>query len=144
MAKSNKQQFTLVPFVREKSHHITVVALLSGRPARLIVDTGAGGTIVDTGALAQFGLKLSSTSRKGVGVGSSSMRTSRIAKYRLVLGDLDVSDTRLLALDLSHVNAGLTKAKVAPVHGVLGADVLWRHRALIDYSRGLLFLERAS
>ncbi len=46
----------------------------------------------------------------------------------------------MLTLDLSHVNAGLKKAKVEPVVGVLGADVLWRHHAVIDYDRGLMLL----
>jgi hypothetical protein len=52
------------------------------------------------------------------------------------------SGTKLLTLDLSHVNAGLKKSKVAPVVGVLGADVLWRHHALIDYDRRLILLSR--
>ena len=43
-------------------------------------------------------------------------------------------------LDLSHVNAGLKKAKVERVVGVLGADVLWRRNAVIDYDRTLMLL----
>ena len=126
--------------MREKSRHITVVARLAGRPARFIVDTGAGGTILDSDAVTQYKLKLSSASRKGVGVGSVAMRMSYVAKHDLTLFDLDLSNTKLLTLDLSHVNAGLKKAKVAPVVGVLGADVLWRHYAVIDYARGLMLL----
>ena len=63
-----------------------------------------------------------------------------VAKHDLTLFDLDLSDTKLLTLDLSHANAGLKKAKVASVVGVLGADVLWRHHAVIDYDRGLMLL----
>jgi hypothetical protein len=70
------------------------------------------------------------------------MRMNYVAKHDLTLLDLDLSDTRLLTLNLSHVNSGLKTAKVAPVVGVLGADVLWRRRAVIDYDRGLLLLSR--
>ena len=47
MTVKNLGTFVLVPVTREKSHHITVEARLAGRPARFIIDTGAGGTIVD-------------------------------------------------------------------------------------------------
>ena len=63
-----------------------------------------------------------------------------VAKHDLMLFGLDLSNTKLLTLDLSHVNAGLKKCKVKPVVGVLGADVLWHHQAVIDYKRGLIIL----
>ena len=68
------------------------------------------------------------------------LRMNYVAKHDLTLFDLDLSDTKLLTLDLSHVNAGLKKCKVKPVVGVLGADVLWRHHAVVDYDRGLMLL----
>ena len=134
--------FVLIPIIREKSHHITVVARLAGRLARFVIDTVAGGTVLDFGAVSKYKLKLSSASRKGGGVGSAAMRMNYVAKHDLTLLDLDLSDTRLLTLDLSHVNAGLKSAGVAPVVGVLGADVLWRRHAVIDYDRGLLLLSK--
>src|SRR5438874_6614029 len=140
MPRKNIRKFVLIPIIREKSHHITVVARLTGLPARFVVDTGAGGTILDSQAVSQYKLKLSSASRKAGGVGSAAMRMNYVAKHDLTLVDLDLSDTKLLTLDLSHANAGLKKAKVASVVGVLGADVLWRHHAVIDYDRGLMLL----
>lgn len=142
MAAKTACEFVLIPIIREKSHHITVVARLAGRPARFIVDTGAGGTILDSDAVAKYKLRLSSASRKGGGVGSAAMRMNYVATHDLTLSDLDLSRTKLLTLDLSHVNAGLKKSKVEPVVGVLGADVLWRHHAVIDYDRGLMILSK--
>jgi hypothetical protein len=140
MPTKKMPRFVAIPMDREKSHHITVVARLGGRPARFIVDTGAGATVLDSGAVSRYKLKLSSASRRGGGVGSAAMRMNYVAKHDLELHGLDLSDTKLLTLDLSHVNAGLKHAKVEPVVGVLGADVLWRCRALVDYDRGVVFL----
>jgi len=140
MPTKNSRRYSLIPIIREKSQHITVEARLAGRPARFIVDTGAGGTILDSQAVSHYKLKLSSASRKAGGVGSAAIRMNYIAKHDLRLGELDLSDTSLLALDLSHVNVGLTKAKVERVAGVLGADVLWRRHAIIDYDRGVMLL----
>lgn len=140
MPTKNMRQFVAIPFIREKSHHITVRARLAGRSARFIVDTGAGGTILDSKAVSRYKLKLSSASRKAGGVGSAPTRMNYVAKHDLALMGLDLSDTKLLTLDLSHVNTGLKKAKVEPVVGVLGADVLWRGHAIIDYDRSLILL----
>jgi hypothetical protein len=142
MPTNKMRRFVAVPFFREKSHHITVLARLAGRSARFIVDTGAGGTILDSKAVSQYKLTLSSASRKAGGVGSAAMRMNYIGKHDLALLGLDLSDTKLLTLDLSHVNAGLKKAKVKPVVGVIGADVLWRRHAIIDYDRGVVVLSK--
>ncbi len=140
MPAKKVRQFALIPIAREKSRHITVVARLTGRPARFIVDTAAGGTFLDFHAVSHYKLRLSSASRKAVGVGAAATRMNYVAKHDLKLCEFDLSDTRLLTLDLSHVNAALVKARVERVAGVLGADVLWRHHAMIDYQRGLLLL----
>ena len=134
------RQFVLIPIIREKSHHITVAARLAGRSARFIIDTGAGGTIIDSEAVSHYKLKLSSALRKGGGVGSAAMRMNYVAEHDLTLFGLDLSSTKLLTLDLSHVNAGLKKCKVEPVVGVIGADMLWQRRAVIDYGKGLMLL----
>jgi hypothetical protein len=142
MTKQTVQQFVLIPFVREKSHHISVVARLAGRPARFVIDTGAGATILDSAAVSRYKLRLSSASRRAGGVGAAAKRMKYLAKHDLSLCGLDLSDTRLLTLDLSHVNAGLRAAGVEPVVGVLGADVLWRRHAVIDYDKGLVLLSQ--
>jgi hypothetical protein len=55
---------------------------------------------------------------------------------------VDLSSFKLIALDLTHVVAGLAKAKVEAIVGVLGADVLHRKNAVIDYARSIILLSR--
>ena len=50
------------------------------------------------------------------------------------------SDDGIYAVDLMHVNEGLVKKGASRVQGVLGADVLTYHRAVIDYATMSLFL----
>jgi hypothetical protein len=47
-------------------------------------------------------------------------------------------------MDLAHVNAGLALAKVAPIAGVFGADILWAHGAMLDYAKGIMLLSSRS
>lgn len=130
----------LVTFARKRSAHITVVRTLSGKPARFIIDTGAGGTCIAIGALDAYGLTLKGRSQKGGGLASMSMQLMAAAKHDLHLVGINLSRYTLHALDLSHVNAGLAAEKVRPIVGVLGADILHDRQALIDYGRQLLVL----
>ena len=90
MPKKKTLQFVLIPIIREKSHHITVVARLSGRAARFVIDTGAGGTILDSEAVSLYQLKLSSASDKAGGIGAAATRMNYVAKHDLTLFDLDL------------------------------------------------------
>ena len=130
----------IVPFKREKSGHITVIARLSGEPVRFIVDTGAGGTCIHSGLLEKYKLSLTDKRKKGGGVGTSTMTMSTVASHNLSLEHVDLSSFKLIALDLTHVVAGLAKAKVEEIVGVLGADVLHRKNAVIDYARSIILL----
>lgn len=130
----------IVPFKREKSGHITVIARLSGKPVRFIVDTGAGGTCVHSGLLEKYNLSLMDTTRKGGGVGTSTMTMATVVSHNLSLEGVDLTSFKLIALDLTHVVAGLAKAKVEAIVGVLGADVLHRKNAVIDYARSIILL----
>ena len=132
----------IVPFKREKSGHITVVARLSGKPARLIVDTGAGGTCIHSELLKKYKLNLTDKTKNGGGVGTSTMKMTTVESHNLSLQGVDLSPFKLIALDLSHVIAGLKKAKVEEIVGVLGADILHRRGAVIDYARGIILLSQ--
>jgi hypothetical protein len=142
MASKQASSIAVVPFKREKTGHITVAGHLSGKPVRLIVDTGAGGTCIHSGFLEKYKLNLTSKTEKGGGVGTSTMRLTTVASHNLSLQDVDLSPFKLLALDLSHVIAALTRKKVEAFVGVLGADVLHRKHAVIDYARSIILLSR--
>ena len=42
---------------------------------------------------------------------------------------------------MSHVNEALTHYKTKPVDGIIGADVLLKGKAIIDYSNHCLYLK---
>lgn len=132
----------IVPFKREKTGHITVIARLSGKPVRFLVDTGAGGTCIHAGLIEKYKLNLTAKAKKGGGVGTSTMKLTTVASHNLSLEGIDLSAFKLIALDLTHVVVGLAKAKVEAIVGVLGADVLHQKKAVIDYARNIILLSQ--
>ncbi len=133
--------FALVPLTREESHHLTVEASLAGKPALFILDTGAGGTILDSAALAPYGLRLRKGSQEGGGVGPSAAPIHYVGgEHRLRLGAADLSKVRLQTMDLSVVNSMRKRKGKGPVAGILGGDVLWPRQAVIDYGKAVLLI----
>ena len=68
------------------------------------------------------------------------MRTQIATKNHLQLGNWKNRDFDLVIFDLSHVNEALTQYKVKPVHGIIGADVLLKGKAIVDYYNHYLYL----
>jgi hypothetical protein len=79
---------------------------------------------------------------KGGGVGSSTMRLKYVDRHDLSLAGIDLSAVKLLSMDLSQVNVVLARHKVAPIVGVIGADVLWSCAAMLDYAKGVMLLSQ--
>lgn len=46
----------------------------------------------------------------------------------------------LILIDLKHINNALEKQDVDPIQGILGADILHKGKAIIDYNRKYLYL----
>lgn len=130
----------LVPFIRQSTGHITVLARLTQKAALFVVDTGAGGTVIHNGALKRYKLELTGRLYKSAGMGVSGVQLTAVASHDLHVGLANLSGFKLHALDLSHVIEGLVKANVPPIIGILGADVLHQRHAVIDYRRQCIVL----
>ena len=48
----------------------------------------------------------------------------------------------LILFDLTHVNTALINHSSKPVDGIIGADILKRAKAIIDYDKKYLYLKK--
>jgi len=60
---------------------------------------------------------------------------------KLQLGNWKHRDFDLVIFDLSHVNEALIAYKAKPVHGIIGADILLKGKAIVDYFNFYLYLQ---
>jgi hypothetical protein len=122
-------------------NHFYVQCKLNGRPTRLIVDTGAGGTVIASGALRSLGVSL--TERQGnvygfLGLAAKSIKVGEIKDFEV--GPYQASTHPVGAWDFSyHISPG-----GSGMEGLLGIDFLHRHQAIIDCFRMHLFLKSPS
>ena len=61
-------------------------------------------------------------------------------KNTLEIGKFKLQRTQLILIDLQHINNALQKQNAEPVNGIIGADILIKGKAIIDYNKKYLYL----
>ena len=126
--------------VRNPVGHFQLVGLLQGAPVDILLDTGAASTVVDLSYCRAKGVPTRDTGRLGGGAGGITLAIHALHGAMLSLDGQPLRSDGIYAVDLTHVNEGLVGKGAPRVHGVLGADILTYHQAVIDYARMSLFL----
>jgi hypothetical protein len=127
--------------VRNRVGHFQLTAELEGEQVDILVDTGAASTVMDLDWCRKRGIALDDTGQMGGGAGGVNLAIYALRGAALRLDGQAVKSNGVYAVDLAHVNRGLAMKGAHPVHGVLGADVLTHHEAVIDYASESLFLK---
>jgi predicted aspartyl protease len=135
-----KGNYRKVKFKITKTQHLLIKAKINGVLGNFILDTGASNSCVGFESVDLFLLEAKKSKTKAAGAGATGMFTQLALKNQLQLGSWKDSDFELVIFDLSHVNEALTQHKAKPVHGIIGADILMKGKAIVDYYNHYLYL----
>ncbi|MFK7833828.1 MAG: retropepsin-like aspartic protease [Winogradskyella sp.] len=124
-----------------KTNHFEIKASINGIKGQFILDTGASNSCVGFEAIKRFNLKVQDSEIKAVGAGASDMLTQISKSNTIKVGTWQKSCMPLILFSLSHVNKGLIHHNADPVDGIIGADVLKKGKAIIDYEKKYLYLK---
>jgi predicted aspartyl protease len=135
----NNPQFEALPLELSPQNHLIVRAFINGKPALLGVDTGAPVSAIAVSRQRHYGLDSVSSSSKLPPklMINGALDTVGIAKS-LRLGALNLVDEPMVAIDLGSRTARLRGEQ--EIDGILGADILFPTRAVLDCQRRLLIL----
>nr|WP_315133468.1 retropepsin-like aspartic protease [uncultured Flavobacterium sp.] len=135
-----KEKYKKIKFKITKTQHLLIKAKINGITGNFILDTGASSSCVGFESVDFFLLEAKKSKTKASGAGANGMFTQIAFKNQLQLGSWKDSDFELVIFDLSHVNEALTQHKAKPVHGIIGADILMKGKAIVDYYNHYLYL----
>lgn len=124
-----------------KTNHFEIKASINGVKGHFILDTGASSSCVGFEAIERFKLKVKDSEIKAVGAGASDMLTQISNSNDLKIGKWKKNRVALILFNLSHVNNGLINHNADPVDGIIGADILKKGKAVIDYEKKYLYLK---
>ena len=136
-----KEKYKQIKFKVSKTQHLLIKAQINGIKGNFILDTGASNSCVGFEGISLFLLDAKNSKTKASGAGATGMLTQTSNGNQLQMGSWKTTDFDLVIFDLSHVNEALIAYKTKPVHGIIGADVLLKGKAIIDYANYFLYLQ---
>ena len=112
-------------------------ARINGQRANLLVDTGSNQVILNAAAAASFGIKPSQGSLRYIRFTQINGQELLVGfAQNLTAGGMRFGDTLVTLRESRHSDTGGT-----PVDGILGLDVLTRHKAVINCRTKLIFFK---
>jgi len=126
---------------KTRSQHFTLKAKINNVYGNFILDTGASHSCVGLDEIELFKLKLKQTDKIAAGAGSANIKTQISKKNKLKIKQFNIINLTIIVIDLSHINTALIDHKTEPIQGIIGADVLQKNNAIIDYCNKALYLK---
>ena len=133
--------YTKIKMYLTKTNHFEIKVTLNGVKGLFILDTGASNSCVGFEAAETFNLKAKDSEIKAAGAGAIDMSTQISKKNRLKIGRWKKDKIALILFNLTHVNTALVSHDARPVDGIIGADILKKAKAVIDYQKKYLYLK---
>lgn len=123
------------------TNHFELHAKINGISGRFILDTGASNTCVGMNKIDYFKLEPEQTEIKAAGAGAIEMETLIAKRNQITIGKWHHNRQKIVLFDLTHVNQALESHNAKTVDGIIGADILKKSKAIIDYQKTRLFLK---
>lgn len=136
-----EKKYTKVKLHLTKTNHFEIKATINGHKGLFILDTGASSSCLGFEAIERFQLDVEDSEIKAAGAGAGNMDTKMSIKNKVKIGKWRSNKMALILFNLTHVNEALTHHKAQPVDGIIGADILKKGKAIIDYDKKYLYLK---
>src|SRR5437762_4146622 len=145
--RSKLPQFEALPLIRSRQNHLLIRAYINGKPAWLGVDSGAPVSAIAIHRRDYFqvtGISSNPDLPSHVEINGAFNKVGIVRKIRL--GGIELADEPVVLVDLdgpakSHrKRRHLREMEEQEIDGILGADILFPTKAVLDCRRRLLYL----
>ena len=123
-----------------KTNHYLLKACINGVEGKFILDSGASSSCICLSLESKF--KIDSKENKiKASSATSNMEDTRLSKNNTIKIGKWISIISLVSIDMTHINSVLNEKVTESVDGIIGADVLKKSKAVIDYESNKLYLK---
>jgi len=141
-AAHNPADYQALPLTRSEQNHLLVRAFINGKPALLGVDTGAPVSAIAGNRRAYFGLgSLPQAANLPARLMINGALNNVVVAQTMRLGGLTLVDEPMVAVDLGAASRAAKMRGEQEIDGILGADILFPTKAVIDCERQLLVMK---
>lgn len=136
-----EKKYKGIKFKFLKTQHLLIKVKVNGIAGNFILDTGASNTCVGLENIEKYRLEAKDYSSFAASASSTTMQAKISKGNYLQIGSWKQLPSTFILFDLSHINEALSQQKIKPVDGIIGADVLLKGNAIIDYPNLCLYLQ---
>ena len=129
-----------VKLVFLETKHYLIDSKINGIWGRFILDTGASNSCICTSLEKKFEV-ISEDSKEKASSANSEMAHTKISKRNLIQIGKWEGIINLITFDMNHINTALSEKKINPIDGIIGANVLKKAKAILDYKSNKLYLK---
>jgi predicted aspartyl protease len=124
--------------------HLLIDAAINGNAIKLLIDSGASKTVFDKKRIKKLFVKkrFKRHDSLSIGLGTSRMRSHIILIENFSIGELTINNFASVLLNLDNVNKSYQMLGLPAIDGVLGGDILQKHKAAINYGEKILVLKK--
>jgi predicted aspartyl protease len=133
--------YTRIRLKRIATDHYELVAKINGQEGLFILDTGASATCVDSSCVSAFLLTPKENEVKAASATETGIHTQVAFKNKIEIGAWKRERTPIILFNLSQVNIALEEYNEGPFQGIIGADLLKKAKAIIDYENNWLYMK---
>ena len=123
-----------------ETKHYLIEAKVNVIIGKFILDTGASNSCICTSLEDKFKV-ISEDSKEKASSANSEMTHTKISKRNVIQIGKWNSNASLITFDMSHINNALSQKKIDPIDGIIGADILKKSKAILDYKSNKLYLK---
>lgn len=138
----SRKGYTRINLKETKTNHFELKVKINGVKGRFILDTGASNSCVGFDKIEYFKLSATKSKIKAAGAGDSEMDAQEAKGNTCKIGSWRYKKLNLVLFNLSHVNTALENHGAKTVDGIIGADILKKGEAIIDYKKKRLYLKK--
>lgn len=132
---------TTIPFkvlsIGGEGFHLIMKVYINRKVANVIIDTGASKTVFDKKRILKYvtDKKFTKHDNLSSGLGTNTMKSHFTSLKKIKIGEIEISDYKIILLDLSHVNKSYHQVGLPQIDGILGSDIFLKYNAVIDYQK---------
>ena len=135
-----KSGYNSIKLVFLETKHYLIEAKVNDVNGRFILDTGASSSCICTSLENKFKV-IANKSKEKASSANSEMTHTKISESNAIQIGKWEDKIKLITFDMSHINTALGEKKVDPIDGIVGADVLKKSKAILDYKSNKLYVK---
>ena len=124
-----------------KSGHLIADSYVNGVSAKLIIDTGASNSCIDSNSVEIFKIKIENY-HETASSATEKIKNMHISKNNAIdIVGFSIENFKLFVFDMNHINETLQENESIKIHGIIGNDIMSKHEAVISFSEKKIYLK---